>query len=155
MDDLSPAELREVRKAIRAAYERGRAAERKEFDAFLARMRAIKELNGSGDAFLKAYSDREPTREEGRRPDPHAAVAEAMLAHAEESMANGDDHLPGVEALRRLLDDPAELGRVLADGGADDEAVGKAVWTVLKATPDQRDSELLADEMLAEMGAES
>ena len=154
MDDLSPAELREVRKAIRAAYERGRAAERKEFDAFLSRMRAIKELNGSGDAFLKAYSDREQSRED-RRPDPHAAVAEAMLAHAEEAMAAGDDHLPGVEALRELLGDPAELGRVLAEGGADDESVAKAVWTVLKATPDQRDSELLADEMLAEMGAES
>ena len=91
----------------------------------------------------------------GRDPDPHAAVAEAMLAHAEESMAAGDDHLPGVESLRRLLDDPAELGRVLADGGADDEAVGKAVWSVLKGDWDQRENELLADEMLAEMEAES
>lgn len=45
--------------------------------------------------------------------DPHLAVAEAMLAHAEEAMAAGEDHLPGIERLRALLDDPAELERVL------------------------------------------
>ena len=66
MDDLSPAELREVKKAIKTAYERGRMAERKEFDAFLSRMRTLKELNGSGDAFLKAWEESKHPRDHGK-----------------------------------------------------------------------------------------
>lgn len=93
---------------------------------------AVRTAKSAGEAATKLLA-RNVLKAYAPADNPHHALAEAMIAHAEEAMADGDDHLPGVEALRRLLDDPAELGRVLADGGADDESVGKAVWSVLKA----------------------
>ena len=64
--------------------------------------------------------------------DPLALLSEAMLAHAEESLAAGDDPAPGLDRLRELADAPAALAELLAGAGADAGTVGKC-FLVLKA----------------------
>ena len=88
--------------------------------------------------------------------DPHTAIAKALLQHAEDSLAAGADPAEGLERLRALVDDPGALASVLTEGGADAETVGKCWLVIHKAMGEEAMRETaMADEMLAEMGAES